>query len=95
MSDPSSIPPTVAPVIEAYAKAIRPAFGFILISSIFGAMLVPLLIILLASSTPHSRRQPIFILNILSLSLGITVSGLSTHLSVRPVYLVSCPASFT
>jgi len=79
------VPPDVALVIQAYTHAIRPAFTFILISSVFGAMLLPLLIMLLGSSSSHSRRQPIFILNILSLILGIIVAVLSTHLSIYTV----------
>ncbi|KAJ7929043.1 hypothetical protein B0H13DRAFT_1547372, partial [Mycena leptocephala] len=54
-----------------YVQAIRPAFAFILIPTVFSAMLVPLLIMLFALSTPQTRRGPIFILNVLAICLGI------------------------
>ncbi|KAJ7872263.1 hypothetical protein B0H14DRAFT_3860390 [Mycena olivaceomarginata] len=50
MSTSSSPIPTalVAPIIDAYVEGIRPAFPFILILTIFGTLLVPLLFLLLA-----------------------------------------------
>jgi hypothetical protein len=82
MASPSDIPPFVAPIIQAYATAIRPAFSFILISAIFPAMLLLLLILLLLFSTPRSRRQPIIIMNTVNMLLGIFVGALCIHLVV-------------
>jgi hypothetical protein len=73
----------VAPIIEAYVEGIRPAFPFILILTIFGTLLVPLLFLLLGLSTPYLRRRPIFILNVVSVSIGIISSALGTHIAVR------------
>ncbi|KAJ6545627.1 hypothetical protein B0H19DRAFT_1267026 [Mycena capillaripes] len=85
MSTSSSPIPTalVAPIIEAYVDGIRPAFPFILILTIFGTLLVPLLFLLLALSTPYMRRRPIFILNVVSVSIGIISSALGTHIAIR------------
>ncbi|KAJ7711280.1 hypothetical protein B0H16DRAFT_1745308 [Mycena metata] len=72
MSAPPSIPSAlVVPIIEGYVEAIRPAFPVIMILTVFAAMLVPLLIMLFALSTPETRRGPIFILNTLAICLGI------------------------
>ncbi|KAJ6448613.1 hypothetical protein C8R45DRAFT_1084438 [Mycena sanguinolenta] len=69
MSTPLSPIPTAlaVPIIEAYVQGIRPAFPFILILTILGTLLVPLLFLLLALSTPYMRRRPIFILNVVSI----------------------------
>ncbi|KAJ7631312.1 hypothetical protein DFH06DRAFT_1140565 [Mycena polygramma] len=86
MSAPSPIPTAlVVPIIEGYVEGIRPAFGFILIPPIFSAMLVPLLIMLFALSTPQSRRGPIFILNAISICLGILLGALSAHLAMESI----------
>lgn len=69
----------VVPIIEAYTQGIRPALAFILIPTVFGSMLLPLLIMLFALSTPQSRRKPIFILNVVSVALGIITASLGAH----------------
>ncbi|KAG5653670.1 hypothetical protein H0H81_011422 [Sphagnurus paluster] len=53
------------------------------LSVVFTAIFIPLLGLLFALSTPHSRRTPIFILNVISISLGILDGLLSIHLTVR------------
>jgi hypothetical protein len=72
----------IVPIIQAFADGIRPGFAFILIPTIFGSMLVPMMILLFALSTPHTRRTPIFILNVVAVGLGIFSSVLGTHLTV-------------
>ncbi|KAJ7664721.1 hypothetical protein B0H17DRAFT_853587, partial [Mycena rosella] len=61
---------------------IRPAFTFLLIPTVFSAILVPLLIMMFALSTPQIRRTPIFILNVVAICLGITLGGIVAHISV-------------
>ncbi|KAJ7588092.1 hypothetical protein C8J56DRAFT_827326 [Mycena floridula] len=88
MSSPrsSDIPTAlVTAIIQTYADGIRPAFSFILIAAIFSAMLIPLLIMLFALSTPKTRRTPIFALNVLAVVLGIIVGALSNHLTIQSV----------
>ncbi|KAJ7351333.1 hypothetical protein DFH08DRAFT_957653 [Mycena albidolilacea] len=86
MSPSSPIPTAlVAPIIEAYAEGIRPAFAFILILTIFGTLFMPLLFLLLALSTPQLRRKPTFILNVVSVSIGIVSSALGTHITIRDI----------
>jgi hypothetical protein len=66
-----------------YVDGIRPAFPFILILTIFGTLRVPLMFMLLALSTQYMRHTPIFILNVVSVSIGIISSALGTHIAVR------------
>ncbi|KAJ6592005.1 hypothetical protein B0H10DRAFT_2233048 [Mycena sp. CBHHK59/15] len=83
---PPPIPTSlIIPIIDGYFQGIRPAFAFILIPTVFGSMLVPLIILLFALSTPQTRRWPIFILNALAIGLGIIVGALSTHLTIRSI----------
>ncbi|KAF8203505.1 hypothetical protein K438DRAFT_1820254 [Mycena galopus ATCC 62051] len=85
---PQAIPTSlIIPIIDGYVQGIRPAFAFILIPTVFGSMLVPLMILLFALSTPQTRRRPIFVLNALAIGLGIIVGALSTHLTIRSILL--------
>jgi hypothetical protein len=80
---PPPIPSAViSQIIEGYAESIRPAFAFILIPTVFGSVLVPLLILLFALSNEHTRRTPIFVLNVLAVSLGIAAAGMIVHIMV-------------
>ncbi|KAF7362931.1 hypothetical protein MVEN_00644100 [Mycena venus] len=86
MSAPAPIPSDLAiAIVEAYAESIRPGFAFILIPTIFGVLMVPLLILLLVFSTAHTRRRPIFILNVVSVCMGIVSSVLTVHLTISTV----------
>jgi hypothetical protein len=78
----TGIPAYAIPIIEAYAKGIKPPVAFIMIGTVFSSMLIPLLMALIYFSTSHSRRQPIFILNVLAIVLGLVVGTMSTDLMV-------------
>ncbi len=79
---PAIIPPFVAAILKEYTDAIRPAIGFMLISAVFTAFLIPLFFMLLSMSTASSRKRPIFVINTLSILLGLVLGILSIHLSV-------------
>ncbi|GLB39318.1 hypothetical protein LshimejAT787_0604800 [Lyophyllum shimeji] len=86
MSAPTSIPTEiVVPIIEGYTQGIRPAFPFILISAVFSAMLIPLLVMLFVLSTSRTRQKPIFILNVIAICLGIVVGALCGHLTIQSI----------
>lgn len=72
--DPDYIPPGVAVIIGAFAKAIRAPINFVLIVTIFAAMLIPILVVLFWFSTPTSRKQPLFVLNVASILMGIGIA---------------------
>lgn len=58
------------PIISGYTEAITPCVAFIVIGSILASMTLPILVILFYFSSPALKRQPVFILNILSLLGG-------------------------
>ncbi|PFH47468.1 hypothetical protein AMATHDRAFT_6724 [Amanita thiersii Skay4041] len=55
----------------AYTFIVQPALGILLTFIVGTAMLFPLLVTLFFFSTQQLRRKPIFIMNVLSMSLGI------------------------
>ncbi|KAJ7493705.1 hypothetical protein FB451DRAFT_1215181 [Mycena latifolia] len=80
------IPTALAdPIIEGYAQGIRQDLAFILIATVFGSLLIPLLILLFALSTPQTRRKPIFILNVISVALGMSCAVLTGHLAIESI----------
>lgn len=83
MSLPS---PTVLDVQSLqYTRRVNTAIPFIVISSIFSTVLLPILGMLFILSTPQSRRTPIFVLNVLAISLGVVVGVLCNHLSIKNI----------
>ena len=60
-----------------YAAIISNSLRPLVIGHTFLVLLIPVLAALFYYSTPYSRRQPIFILNVLSLALAFIV-GLAT-----------------
>ncbi|KAJ7593784.1 hypothetical protein C8J56DRAFT_884557 [Mycena floridula] len=73
----SSTPPTtgipIPPEGVAFLAVARPSLILLLIGTIWTSMLVPLIVALLFFSTRDLRRKPIFILNLIAISLGFAV----------------------
>lgn len=88
-----SVPIDPQAIIEAYVLAIRPAIAFILITTILGTILVPLLLLLFALSTPQTRHRLVFILNILAVSLGLVTTGVSLHFQILGILAPFTPIS--
>lgn len=81
--DLPTIPPEVtAAILEAFTQAIRPSIGWVLTATALTSILIPILIALFYFSTPTSRRQPIFILNVLSILFGIALCVWNNYLEV-------------
>ena len=59
-----------------FIAVIQPSLNILLIGTISSSMLVPITIVLFVFSTPPLRRKPIFILNALSLFVGIVQGAL-------------------
>jgi hypothetical protein len=72
-------------IIATFAQAIRPAVVFIVMTTILGTILIPLLVLLFALSTPQTRRKPIFMLNVVAVSLGIITTAVSLHFQIRSI----------
>lgn len=81
-----------------YIAVIKPALQDILISQSFLVILLPLSIALWIYSTKRTRRQPVFILNAVSIALAIavgvmldwrSVSGILIHTYLLGISLVT------
>jgi hypothetical protein len=76
MSTPSSAGSLgpLAPLLAIVAQQIRPLLGLLVIHTIFGAMLVPLLVALLYFSPVKGRWAPMFSFVIFDVLLGLGVA---------------------
>ncbi|KAK0243059.1 hypothetical protein EDD85DRAFT_762218 [Armillaria nabsnona] len=68
-----------------YIAIIKPTFAGVLIAHSFTVTLIPLLIALLYLSTPRGRRKPIFILNVITISLAFTTGVLLDYRGIRTI----------
>ncbi|EEB98098.1 hypothetical protein MPER_02454 [Moniliophthora perniciosa FA553] len=59
--------------LQAYVTAITPILKLLILSTVWSAALIPLLILLFFLSTATVRKQPIFILNVFSVSMGVII----------------------
>ena len=69
----TSFLPSPPPPGMNYIAAIQPSIVFLVIATIWTGILLPLMVALFFFSSKDTRRQPIFILNVLSLSLGFVL----------------------
>jgi hypothetical protein len=76
MSTPSSAGTLgpLAPLLSMVAKQIRPLLDLLVIHTIFGAMLIPLLVALLYFSPVKGRWTPMFSFVIFDVLLGLSVA---------------------
>lgn len=72
-SIPTNIPAFAIPIINEYAKQIKPPVAFLMVGTVFATMLVPLLLSLFYFSTKEQRCRPIFILVVFDVLLGIAL----------------------
>ncbi|EIN04601.1 hypothetical protein PUNSTDRAFT_47283 [Punctularia strigosozonata HHB-11173 SS5] len=80
-----AIPPFALPIIEAFAREIRPAIAFIMIGTVFTTILLSLLVALFFLSDAPLRKRPVFIFNAGALVLGIVVGILNNHLEIHAI----------
>jgi hypothetical protein len=66
---------------------ISPCLQSLIIGHTFLILLIPLLVALFYYSTPYSRCQPIFILNVLALTLAFTAAVVTDALNVSDAIL--------
>ena len=86
-SPTGGIPPEIIePIIQGFAKAIRPSVGYVLIGSIFAGTLIPIIIALFYFSTAATRTKPVFVLNVVSLLIGIGIAVWNNRLEVLAFY---------
>ena len=66
-----------------YAAALDPSIKFLVIGTACSATLVPLLFVLFFFSNSSVRRQPVFILNVLMIALGLCEGVINIFNQVR------------
>ncbi|KAH9885760.1 hypothetical protein C8Q73DRAFT_669351 [Cubamyces lactineus] len=90
-----AVPPPPPPGLN-YIAPIRIAVRDLLIAHSFSILLLSLLIALLYFSTRHSRRQPIFLLNVFTILLALAVGGLIDYQTIQTMIapLDPTPLSF-
>ncbi len=69
--------------MSAYLQALDKTLKVIILSSIWLGVSIPLLFALFFFSTSSLRRQPIFILNVVSVCIGIAMGLLNMQTLVR------------
>ncbi|KAJ7621507.1 hypothetical protein DFH06DRAFT_1341135 [Mycena polygramma] len=80
MSSAPALPPGVT-----LLALIRPSLNLLIIGTVWAAALVPLLCVLLFFSTAQIRRQPIFIMNLFAVVMGIVVGAINLELFVSDI----------
>ncbi|KAI0669089.1 hypothetical protein C8Q78DRAFT_958983, partial [Trametes maxima] len=66
-----------------YVAAIRPSLDLLLIGTVWSAFLVPVAIALFFFSTPFTRRQPVFVMNVLAILFGLTEGAVNIYNQAR------------
>ncbi|KAK6997311.1 hypothetical protein R3P38DRAFT_2563560 [Favolaschia claudopus] len=79
-SSPAILPPGVT-----FIAVIQPSLYLLIIGTVWAAALVPLLCVLLFFSNHQVRRQPIFLMNLFTLIMGIIVGAVNLHIYVADI----------
>jgi hypothetical protein len=65
-----------------YIPVVQNSLNFVLVLTPLGAVLVPVILVLLFFSSPQSRRHPVFVLNIFSCCTGICIAALGVAVNI-------------
>ncbi|KAG9220254.1 hypothetical protein CCMSSC00406_0006319 [Pleurotus cornucopiae] len=76
---------SLPPIVTLYIDNISPYLNFIMIGTAWSSSLVPLFVILFYFSTPALRLQPIFIMNVLSVTMGIVLGFNIAAISIKGI----------
>ena len=87
MTPAGFIPP---PLGINYATALDPSIKFLVIGTACSATLIPLLVVLFFFSNSSIRRQPVFILNVLMIALGLCEGAINIYNQVCPGSSCQC-----
>jgi hypothetical protein len=71
------LPPGLIPT-----AALIPSLKLLLVCTVWGSALLPLLLLLFFFSTPKIRRKPIFLMNVASVTMGIVAGIMNMKLNV-------------
>ncbi|KAF7328830.1 hypothetical protein MVEN_02512100 [Mycena venus] len=78
------LPPPPPPGLN-YIAAIKPSLSLLMIGTVWSTMLIPLLAVLLFFSTRDLRRQPMFIMNVVSILAGLAIGMINVYLEVTAI----------
>ncbi|KAK0217024.1 hypothetical protein IW262DRAFT_165071 [Armillaria fumosa] len=84
----SSTPMSVYPAPPAglnYLAVIHPSLNMLILGTSWSSAMVPLLFALFLFSSPKLRRTPIFILNVLSISMGLCLGITNYYMEVTAI----------
>ena len=62
-----------------YVAAIKPSLNLLMIGTVWTSFLIPITIALFFFSTPDIRRRPVFILNLVSIALGLVQGAVNIY----------------
>ena len=62
-----------------YIAAIEPSLNLLMIGTVWSSFLIPIAVSLFFFSTSSLRRRPVFILNVLSVGLGLVQGALNIY----------------
>ncbi|KAI0640904.1 hypothetical protein C8Q79DRAFT_1003985 [Trametes meyenii] len=77
-------PPPPPPGLN-YVSAIQPSLDLLLIGTVWSAFLIPVAIALFFFSTPFTRRQPVFVMNVLAILFGLTEGAVNIYNQTRAI----------
>ncbi|KAL1937372.1 hypothetical protein VTO73DRAFT_13778 [Trametes versicolor] len=80
----AAYPPPLPPGLT-YTAALAPSLNLVLIGTVWSAFLVPIAIALFFFSTAATRRQPVFIMNVLSISFGLVEGAINIYNQTRAI----------
>ncbi|KAI0260641.1 hypothetical protein BC834DRAFT_899389 [Gloeopeniophorella convolvens] len=86
----SALPPSL---VGEWSALVGPAINFLMIGASMGAVLVVMLLALLFFSDSAMWRKPVFILNVLSIMLGIAASIVNIYIEVHSLRNLTPPSS--
>jgi hypothetical protein len=64
----------IGELVSAFAHEMRPVVGLLMVHTVLGAMLIPLLLTLLYFSTSRIRRTPLFWIVLFDVMVGLGVA---------------------
>ncbi|KAF9254214.1 hypothetical protein L218DRAFT_975916 [Marasmius fiardii PR-910] len=68
--------------LQSYTIGVASSVKLLLVSTVWASSLIPLLGVLLFLSTPGIRRQPIFIMNVFTVTMGIVLGIVNIKLNI-------------
>ncbi|KAF9262888.1 hypothetical protein L218DRAFT_866314 [Marasmius fiardii PR-910] len=72
--------------VETFVAGIKPGINEMFLGTVWAAVLIPLLGILFFLSTPSTRRMPIFLMNVFTVTMGIILGIVNLRIYLYRIY---------